>query len=214
MGASVTDRVSILPPTATPMELAIERLVRVLGDTPVPIDTILNPSTCPASLLPWLAWAFGVYVWRSDWPEAVQRNIVRDAISIKRRQGTTTSVRDVVAPFGTLAIREWWQQDPPGDPYTFDLVMTATGAVSEALSAEAFEEVMAHVERTKPVRSWFTATQGLLASGGVALAAVTRPIVMLRLMFDSVLADLPPTGPNEGKLDFSNAANSSLLGVI
>lgn len=209
MEASLPEFVSILPPSATAAERAIERLTARIDDIPTPIRDVWNPDTCPAALLPWLAWALGVYVWRTEWSEPVQRSVVRNAIAIKRRQGTAASVRDIVAPFGELAIREWWQLTPPGDPHTFNLVLTATG--EEAMSAEAFEEVMSHVDRAKPARSWFTATQGLNAVGGLAIAAVARPAQMLRLVIEAVL---PETPPGEGSLDLSMSENSALLGAF
>ncbi|RZA27324.1 MAG: phage tail protein I, partial [Proteobacteria bacterium] len=40
--------------------------------------------------------------------------------AIQRRKGTASSVRDVVRSFGgSLALREWWQMAPRGDPHTF-----------------------------------------------------------------------------------------------
>ena len=51
---------SLLPHNASPQERAIEAATARLADVPVPLRDLWNPETCPAELLPWLAWAFGV----------------------------------------------------------------------------------------------------------------------------------------------------------
>ncbi|MNE82903.1 hypothetical protein D3C80_1796720 [compost metagenome] len=71
--------------------------------------------------------------------------------------------------------------EPRGEPYTFDMVLTLTGNDGEMASQSFIDEVIDEVARTKPVRAWFTVTQGFAASGGLALAAAARPVVFRRL---------------------------------
>lgn len=40
-----------------------QKPVRKLKKTPVSIRELWNPDTCPANLLPWLAWSFSVDRW-------------------------------------------------------------------------------------------------------------------------------------------------------
>ncbi|RJF92985.1 phage tail protein I [Sphingomonas cavernae] len=173
---------SLLPPNATPLERALEAAVARVSGVPVPIRDLFSPDRCPVNLLPWLAWYLSLDSWSSDWPEGVKRERVRQAIPIQRRKGTARSVRDVVESFGgSVALREWWQLDEPGDPHTFELILTLNGQGGVPVSAAFVDAVIAEVHRTKPVRSHFTFTQGLQAEGSVGLIGVARPAVFVRL---------------------------------
>ena len=147
-----------------------------------PHRALWNPDTCPLEFLPWLAWAMGVEAWRSEWPEAIKRALVRNAIQVQRQRGTLKSVRDTVASFGgAISIREWWQTAPKGAPHTFELVFTMTGQDGEQASAAFVQDVMAEVSRVKPLRSHFTFIQGLSAQASIKLACVGRPVAYTRL---------------------------------
>ena len=173
---------SLLPPNATQAERDIEAATARLEAVPTPLRQLWNPNTCPVALLPWLAWALSLDVWNANWSEAIKRERIRTAIAIQRRKGTARSVREVVQSFGgTIAIREWWQMDPPGEPHTFELLLFLNGVGGAPATAEFVNDVMAEVHRTKPARSHFTFTQGLTASAGIRLVAAARPAVFARL---------------------------------
>ncbi|MCI4588608.1 phage tail protein I [Sphingobium sp. BYY-5] len=172
---------SILPPASTDLEKALEQVVARLLDIAVLVRDVWSPSNCPIALLPWLAWGLSLDNWSSDWPEAVKRERVRKAITIARQKGTAASVRAVVQSFGgSVAIREWWQMTPKGDPYSFSLVLNLDQQGAPA-SAAFVDQVIAEVSRAKPVRSHFTFTQGVTAKAGVGLIAAARPTIYARL---------------------------------
>ena len=186
MAASVSND-TLLPPNATKFERDVERAIAfvIFKYAVVPIRDLWNPNTCPAPLLPWLAWAFSVDSWKDYWPEHVKRARIRNAIEIQRQTGTAKSVRDVVEAFGgSIVMREWWELDPPGEPHTFDIVLTLSGQAGEPASAQFVDDVINEVSRTKPVRSHFTFTQGVNVSGGVGIVAAARAAVYRRLQFD------------------------------
>jgi phage tail protein, P2 protein I family len=173
---------SLLPPNATPVQRAFAQMALKLLEIPVPIRDVWNADTCPLALLPWLAWALGLRQWNTDWPEAVRRSFVRNALAIARRKGTRQSVVEVVQAFGgAIAVREWFEQDPPGQPHTFSVVLTLDGQSGEPATARFVDEVVAEIERTKPVRAHFTFTQGLSFAGTVRTPAAIRPIVIRRV---------------------------------
>lgn len=173
---------TLLPPNASPLERALEHAVARISDVPTPLRDLWNPDTCPAELLPYLAYALSIDSWSSNWPEAVKRRRVRQALAIQRRKGTAMSVRDVVESFGgVVAIREWWQMQPPGDPHTFSLVLNITGENGVPADAAFVDAVVAEVYRTKPVRSHFTFSQALNATAGIAPVAAIRPAIATRL---------------------------------
>lgn len=178
---------SLLPPNASQAERALEAATARATAVVTPLRDLWNPDTIPASLLPWLAWALSIDAWKDYWPEHVKRARVRTAIAIQRRKGTAMSVREVVQAFGgQVVLREWWQQSPPAAPHTFDMVLTLTGEGGEVASAQFVSDVIAEVERTKPVRSHFTFTQGANAFGGIGIVAAGRAAVYRRLEFDGV----------------------------
>lgn len=178
---------SLLPPNATELERALEKVGMSLLDLPVPIKTLWNPDTVSADLLPWLAWSLSVDSWMPYWPEVVKRNRVKTAIDIARRKGTAKSVRDVVQSFGGhVEIREWWQQEPRGVPHTFSLLLTVPSQGGQEATAQYVDDIIAEVRRTKPARSHFTFTQGVVAAGGVGVVAVARALSYARLQFAGV----------------------------
>lgn len=172
----------MLPPNATVLERAVESAVERISDVPVPLRSLWNADTCPLELLPWLAWSLSIDSWSSDWSEAVKRERIRRAIEIQRSKGTAKSVREAVQSFGgSVALREWWQIDPPGDPHTFELVLNLNGVAGAPATSDFVDAVIAEVRRTKPVRSHFTFTQGLVSTGQIGLFSVARPCTYARL---------------------------------
>lgn len=172
---------SLLPPNATELERALELATARINDIDTNLRKLWSPDDCPVGLLPWLAWALSLDSWSSDWPEAIKRERVRRALDIARRKGTAQSVRSVVESFGgQVAIREWWQKTPVGEPHTFDLVLTL-GSASAPASAAFVDSVIAEVARTKPVRSHFSFTQGFAAASSVGVPAAARAVTAARL---------------------------------
>lgn len=172
---------SLLPPNSVEGERA---LVEAASIRPLPVDitSLWNAATCPANLLPWLAWALSLDDWKPYWPEAVKRARVGAAIAIQRRKGTVGSVRDVVGAFGgSLLVREWWEMDPKGPPHTFDVVMTIANQGGQQATAEFVNDVIGEISRTKPVRSHFTFTQGMQPEAAIAVAPAARVAVYRRI---------------------------------
>lgn len=166
---------SLAPSNSTLLERAYEIMSRRIDAIGVPLRDLKNPWTCPIENLPWLAYELSIDAWSPDWPEGVKRAVVAQAIEIQRMKGTVASVRKVVTAFGgSIAIREWWQQDPPAEPHTFELVLTINGQNGEAVTERFVEEVVDEVTRTKPARSHFTFIQGLSASSAVAVGGGAR----------------------------------------
>lgn len=177
---------TLLPLNATPGERNIEAATARIGDVGAPLRDLWNPDTCPAALLPWLAWALSIDGWRPTWPEYIKRARIRSALNVARKKGTADSVRQVVASFGgAITLREWWQNEPPTEPHTFELTLTVAGDGGAPPTAEFVDDVIAEVARTKPLRSHFTFTQGLTASTGVGVIAGARVAVYRRLQFDA-----------------------------
>jgi len=97
----MVDVASLLPPTAAPLERNIEQSATgAMEHLPVPIRDLWNPDTCPAHLLPWLAWALDVAQWQSDWSEAVQRAAIKASWGVHNHMGTAGGLRLALESLG------------------------------------------------------------------------------------------------------------------
>ena len=138
---------SLLPPGSSALE---RRLAEACGDistVPVPLRELWNPDTCPEHLLPWLAWSFSVDRWDEAWPEAVKRQVVRDAYFIHRQKGTIAAVRRVVEPFGFLIrVIEWWQSGETPGTFRLDI-----GVQDQGITEETYQELERLIAGAKPV---------------------------------------------------------------
>lgn len=91
---------SLLPPNATPQERAIEAAIARMTALQVPLRDVWNPARCPAPLLPWLAWAFGVDEWEPSWSDAEKRAAIRDSVAIHRKKGTVWAIKRILRNAG------------------------------------------------------------------------------------------------------------------
>ncbi|NKI46399.1 phage tail protein I [Pseudomonas fluorescens] len=158
---------SLLPLSSTQLERAIE--AALAETTEIPLRTLYNPDTCPAHLLPWLAWTWSVDRWDSGWTEAVKRSAIRSAFYVHAHKGTIGALRRVVEPLGYLIeVIEWWQTVPRGEPGTFALKV---GVLDTGITEEMYLELERLVDDAKPVSRQLTGlaisleTQGALNIG-------------------------------------------------
>jgi len=174
---------TILPPNATPLERALDKLAALrIGAIDAPLAPLWSPADCPEELLPWLAWSLSIDQWDASWPLAVRRARVAGAIAVQRRKGTRQSVADVVRSFGgNIAIREWWEESPMAHPHTFAVTLALSDSAGGAPSSTFVDAVIAEIIRTKPVRSHFTFALAGTARGRIGLRGVCRAAVYVRL---------------------------------
>lgn len=177
---------SLLPPNASPLERAVEAADAAILSMVMLHGLLKDPWLCPEKFLPWLAWELSLDTWNSDWPLHIKRQRIASAIDIQRHKGTAGSVREVIESFGgSVVIREWWEQTPLGVPHTFELLLILSGRPGAQVSAKYVEDVIAEVNRTKPVRSHFTFTQGAEFEGRIGFVGAIRPAVYRRLQIIS-----------------------------
>ena len=161
---------SLLPPGSSALE---RRLAEACGDistVPVPLRELWNPDTCPEHLLPGLAWSFSVDRWDEAWPEAVKRQVVRDAYFIHRQKGTIAAVRRVVEPFGFLIrVIEWWQSGETPGTFRLDI-----GVQDQGITEETYQELERLIAGAKPVsRHLVGLSINLQTTGSVITGAVS-----------------------------------------
>lgn len=161
----------LLPYNATDQERALANTIARISDVPVIVREVWNPDTAPASVLPWLAWAFSVDDWDTNWTTEQKRNVIKQAVYSQRIKGTIGAVTRQLAALGyDIQIVEWFQQDPPGQPYTFDVYITAS---QYPLTTRDYNKVLEVIETNKNLRSHM----GKVTVIGSSLSKVTSATV-------------------------------------
>ena len=156
--------VSLLPSNATALELAAEKAIATTFDLPVTIKDSWTPAICPATLLPWLAWAFSVDVWDDAWTDDRKRAVIDAAASVHRVKGTKGALHKALTELGMgkVTIREWFETG--GDPYTFTVDAQTVLPLSDDLMNAAIRAIQA----TKNVRSHLAKVALAMAVDGAA----------------------------------------------
>lgn len=162
---------SLLPPNATDGERAIEDAMRAGIDLSA-VGALWDPATCPAAVLPFLAWGLAIARWDPAWTDAEKRAAIADAIPFHRRKGTRAIVREVLDRFHPLLqVVEWWESSPRGAPHTFEIHAPAADIPASFLTADTAAAIIRDVASVKPVRSHFNFIQSLEAEARFWMAA-------------------------------------------
>lgn len=179
---------SLLPPNATSGERALETALRADIDLAA-VGTLWNPATCPADVLPFLAWGLAISHWDADWTEAEKRAAIADAIPFHQIKGTRAAVEQVLARFHPLLhVVEWWQANPVQLPHTFE-VRAPAEIGADFLTAETADAIIRDVAAAKPLRAHFDFVQVLEAQAAIYLAAGGMTGGFLRSRLTAVLDD-------------------------
>ena len=134
---------SILPPNLADLERDIDAALDRFADIKIDTAKLWDPWTCPAAVLPFLAWALSVDQWRSAWTEAQKRRMVAQSLDLHRVKGTRRAVDKAVAGFGlNVKLTEWFEADPPLPAGTFRIdIYSRDQSFSERLGAELLRAV-------------------------------------------------------------------------
>ncbi|SDK67856.1 phage tail protein I [Billgrantia gudaonensis] len=144
----------LLAPSSTPLERAAAEALAEIQRVPVPLRDLWRPATCPAHLLPYLAWAFSVDRWDPAWSEAAKRDVIASAFYVHERKGTISALRRVVEPLGyLLEVVEWWETEPAGTPGTFSLRI---GVLDTGITEAMYGELERLIDDAKPVSRHIT----------------------------------------------------------
>ncbi|RXJ66373.1 phage tail protein I [Veronia nyctiphanis] len=122
--------------------------------------------------------------WDPNWPEAQQRQAIKDAARLHRSKGTVGAVKRVLANLGvTVDMLEWFQETDDvalasiqsKTPHTFVFIAWANANpyVSNQvfLSPDLYAAITRAVENTKPLRSHFDFLVGARLDSGLAAGA-------------------------------------------
>jgi phage tail P2-like protein len=138
-----------------------------LSNLDAKLAEVFDPERCPAGLLAWLAYHYGVDVWSSAWTESQKRAAVRDAYDNFRRRGTRSGMEAALSNFvAEVLLLEWWQS--AAAPGTFDVLVTGDATSTSTEAQDALAEIVA---RTAPYTRTFTIT----VTTEIDVAAVAAP---------------------------------------
>lgn len=143
---------TLLPPNSTPLERAMALTTARLSELPVPITHYIDPDTCPASLLPWLAWELSVDEWDDNWSEAQKRATIKASPYVHMKKGTPAAIRRALESLG-YTVRIVTRRDERMAPHAFrvEVGVSDTG-INEALHAQ----VLRLIQANKNTRSYLT----------------------------------------------------------
>lgn len=99
-----------------------------------------------------LAVQFHVAVWNSLWSKEKKLAVIKATIETKRKRGTLLAVKEAVGSIASpFEIKEWWQQEPKAEPYTFGVTIPLD-EIGKELGAEEQEELFDLIYEAKSIR--------------------------------------------------------------
>lgn len=154
---------ALLPNNASPLEERLEQVSARIGAVPVAIRDVWDPETCPAHMLPWLAWALSVDEWEPSWPVDRQRAVVSASVSVHRRKGTLAAVRQAItaAGLGDASVREGFGPNDFDGTYDYDAAIAYEAGghwaeyevmLTRPMSIAQGEQVRRIIESVAPLR--------------------------------------------------------------
>lgn len=154
----------LLPPNATNAERALSLAVARAANVPTIVRTTWNPATCPPALLPWLAWAFSVDEWSDAWTVEEKRAAIVASHFVHRHKGTIGAVRASLAALGLNSqVLEWFQEEPPAEPYTFAIDFEVT---NKGLDPQIYYDAERLALASKNARSHLSRIRAVARSNG------------------------------------------------
>lgn len=84
---------SALPNSSTRFERAMERCIRAVFNFPTVLETLWNADTCPIEALPFLAHAYSANFFDPEWPEHLQRAMLRNSRELHLWMGTRKGIK-------------------------------------------------------------------------------------------------------------------------
>lgn len=167
---------TVLPSHSTDFERALEQAsLWVVENSAIP--RIWDAQLCPEGLLPWLAWAFSVDVWDTNWPEATKREMIRKSVGVHQIKGTRRSVDAALEAIGFEAdIREWFEVDGvevARAPRTFEItsIFDEDANLGGGYLARSVVHAKRMIDATKPVSAHYSFSIGQKITGANRLGA-------------------------------------------
>ena len=184
-------KASLLPANSSPLEKALDLGFGTLLErvTP-PFPELMDPDRTPAAFLPYLAADRAVNEWSATAPEAEKRLTVKLAWPTARRAGTRQALENAAKGLQlSPEVRAWYEQKPPGVPYSFAVRAWTDLPYSETIDARLDRRLA----DAKSERDILSISVGLSAFGRHSIGAATL-CGELTLIYPNVLAGVEASG--------------------
>lgn len=184
-------KASLLPANSSPLEKALDLgFAELLERVTPPFPELMDPDRTPAAFLPYLAADRAVSEWSATAPEAEKRLTVKLAWPTARQAGTRQGLENAAIGLQlSPEVRAWYEQNPPGVPYSFAVRAWTELPYSEAVDARLDRRLA----DAKSERDILSISVGLSASGRHSIGAATL-CGELTTIYPNVLAGVEATG--------------------
>lgn len=166
-----TPRPSLLPANSSALERALDLgFGRLLERITPPFPELMNPAETPLAFLPYLGADRGVSEWSSKAGESEKRLTVELAWPTARQAGTRKALENAAKGLQLRPdVRAWYEQTPPGQPYSFSVRAFTDQPYSEEIDARLDRRLA----DAKSERDSLTVSVGLSAFGNHVIGAAT-----------------------------------------
>ncbi|QJI33558.1 phage tail protein I [Pseudomonas sp. ADAK13] len=182
---------SLLPANSSPLEKALDLgFGQLLDRVTPPFPELMDPARTPVAFLPYLAADRAVNEWSATAPEAEKRLTVKLAWPTARQAGTRQALENAAKGLQLAPeVRAWYEQTPPGEPYSFSVRAYTELPYSEEIDARLDRRL----SDAKSERDILSISVGLSAFGGHSIGAATV-CGELTTIYPLVLAGLEASG--------------------
>lgn len=166
-----TPRPTLLPANSSALERALDLgFARLLERIDPPFPELMNPAETPQAFLPYLGADRGVSEWSSEAGETEKRLTVELAWPTARQAGTRRALENAAKGLQLRPeVRAWYEQTPPGEPYSFSVRAFTDQPYSEHIDARLDRRLA----DAKSERDTLTVSVGLSAFGSHVIGAAT-----------------------------------------
>jgi phage tail P2-like protein len=184
-------KTSLLPANSSPLEKALDLgFGHLLERVTPPFPELMDPDHTPSAFLPYLAADRAVNEWSTTAPEVEKRLTVKLAWPTARQAGTRQALENAAKGLQlSPEVRVWYEQKPPGVPYSFAVRAWTELPYSEAIDARLDRRLA----DAKSERDILSISVGLSASGRHFLGAATL-CGELTTIYPNVLAGVEALG--------------------
>lgn len=154
MSEDTTPRLSLLPANSSLLEVGLDlAFAKLLDRIDPPFPELFNAVETPPEFLPYLAADRGAPEWSSADSEQKKRSTVAAAWPTHRLAGTRKALLLALEALDIVpAVTAWYEQDPPGAPYSFSLA----GELTEEHDARRDARLEARLQSAKAERDTLT----------------------------------------------------------
>jgi len=184
-------KASLLPANSSPLEKALDLgFGHLLERIKPPFPQLMDPDHTPVAFLPYLAADRAVNEWSATAPEAEKRLTVKLAWPTARQAGTRQALENAAKGLQlSPEVRAWYEQQPPGVPYSFAVRAWTELPYSESIDARLDRRLA----DAKSERDILSISVGLSASGRHSIGAATL-CGELTTIYPNVLAGVEASG--------------------